>query len=557
MRVLRFSTRAYAHERKTFAYLPACPVSTRGTRGKHDKNVTHCNASVARCLQSARKPCHPEANTFHTETLPMFSLNLREKVIAGLFSYLIIYLIFGCAVFADFTKFNEDVLILIRSVKLGNICLEIRRYEKNYVISGNPADYQTAKKYIGEGLDYVNTLVSDLKETAPPILLHRLQTRIEEYNQIFSDLHEQTESTQHGNAQELQGSTIRHQGKELIDLSNDLIEYEQETLQRFINEAKYPILIALFFLLGFTSGLAVFISKKLFDSLDSLQQAADTVARGTFIPLTLPKQKDEIYGVRMAFNMMVEELDQRQQHLIQAQKLSSIGTLTSGVAHQLNNPLNNISTSCQIAIAGLDSNDHSGLRKMLENIGQETQRAAGIVKDLLEFAREVNFLIRPTNLASVVDQVLHLAMNNTPPGITIKKEIPPDLVIDIDPQKMAEALLNLVINAIQAIPVPPGGTLLVSASADTRLSEATLIVADTGPGIPLEDQQNIFEPFFTTKEFGKGTGLGLSVVYGIVKKHNGNIRVKSVLGKGSRFIITLPLKAERNASIHVQNKGIQ
>jgi two-component system, NtrC family, sensor kinase len=303
--------------------------------------------------------------------------------------------------------------------------------------------------------------------------------------------------------------------------------------------------------------LAIFISKKLFDSLDSLQQAADTVARGTFLPLSLPKQKDEIYGVRRAFNMMVEELEQRQQHLIQAQKLSSIGTLTSGVAHQLNNPLNNISTSCQIAIAELEKNGSPSIGKMLENISHETQRAAGIVKDLLEFSREMNFLIRPANLAAVVDQVLHLAMNNTPAGITITKDIPADLIIDIDPQKMAEALLNLVINAIQAIPVPPGGKISVSAAADVRLSEVTIIVADTGPGIPQEHRQNIFEPFFTTKEIGKGTGLGLSVVYGIVKKHNGNIRVKSVPGQGSRFIISLPLHADAYPSMHAQNERIQ
>ena len=471
----------------------------------------------------------------------MFSLNLREKVIAGLFSYLIIYIIFGCAVFADFTRFNEDVLILIRSVKLGNICLEIRRYEKNYIMSGDPADYQTTKKYILEGLDYVNTLLSDLKETAPPILLHRLQTRLEEYNQLFSDFHTEIPQALPRDVRDQSRTGLRQQGKELIDISNDLIAYEQEALKRFISEAKYPIIIALFFLLVFTSVLAIFISKKLFDSLDSLQQAADTVARGTFLPLSLPKQKDEIYGVRKAFNMMVEELEQRQQHLIQAQKLSSIGTLTSGVAHQLNNPLNNISTSCQIALAGLDRQDSSGIRKMLENIGQETQRAAEIVKDLLEFSREINFLVRPTNFAAVVDQVLNLAIR--PTGITITKEIPPDLVLDIDPQKMVEALLNLVINAIQAISVPPGGMISLSASVDLLKSEATIVVADTGRGIPQEHQQKIFEPFFTTKEIGKGTGLGLSVVYGIIKKHHGNIRVKSTPGQGSRFIISLPLHA--------------
>jgi two-component system, NtrC family, sensor kinase len=473
----------------------------------------------------------------------MLSLNLREKVLASLFSYLLIYLIFGSVIFANFAKFNEYVTLLIRSVKLGNICLEIRRYEKNYIISKDLGDYQTTKKYIGEALDYANIIVSDLKDTAPPLLLHRLQTRLREYSEVFSDFRIDPAAILSENLPEQTRTTIREQGKELIEISNDLISYEQETLKQFVAESKLPIVVASLFLGVFTTVLAVLLSRKLITSLKSLESAAETIAKGTFLPLTLPKQKDEIYSVKRAFNLMVEELEQRQSHLLQAQKLSSIGTLTSGIAHQLNNPLNNISTSCQIAVSGLDKQDLPGVARMLSNISDETRRAAGIVRDLLEFSRDKNFFIHPTNVADVVDHVVSLAAISIPEGIRLNKDAPSDLIVDIDPQKITEALLNLVLNAIKAISVPPGGTISISATADRMKDEAVIVVADNGCGIAPEHLDNIFEPFYTTKEIGEGTGLGLAVVSGIINKHKGNISVQSTLGTGSSFVITLPLHA--------------
>ncbi len=473
----------------------------------------------------------------------MFSLNLREKVTAGLFSYLLIYLIFGSVVLSDFAKFNEYVTLLIRSVKLGNICLEIRRYEKNYIISQDLDDYQTTKKYINEALDHVNVIVSDLKETAPPLLLHRLQTRLKDYSEVFSDFRINTASIFPDNLPEQTQTNVREQGKELIELSNDLIAYEQESLRQFITEAKVPIVVALLFLGVFTTVLVVLVSKKLITSLKSLESAADTIAKGTFRPLALPRQKDEIYSVKQAFNLMVQELEQRQHDLLQAHKLSSIGTLTSGIAHQLNNPLNNISTSCQIAVSGIEKNDMQGVSRMLSNISDETQRAAKIVRDLLEFCREMNFFIHPSNLADVVDHVFALAANNIPAGVRLTKDVPHDLTVDMDPQKMTEALLNLVLNALQSMPISSGGTVTISASVDRLKDEVTIIVADTGCGIAPEHMDSIFEPFFTTKEIGKGTGLGLAVVYGIINKHQGTIAAKSTPESGSRFIITLPIHA--------------
>ena len=271
--------------------------------------------------------------------------------------------------------------------------------------------------------------------------------------------------------------------------------------------------------------------------LKTIQRAAEEIAAGTFHRLSLPAKHDEVYAVLHTFNKMVTELKEQQEQLFQAKKLSSIGTLASGTAHQINNPLNNIATSCQLALAETDVERSPFTTQMLKTIDQETQRAGEIVRGLLEFSRAHTFSMREVKLKTVVDKVMLLVASEIPAGITVKQTVPEHFTLNLDVQKMVEALLNLLINGIQSIVSPPGQVTITAAAKNNR---AIITIRDTGVGIKLEDQQKVFDPFFTTKEEGSGTGLGLAVVYGIIQKHNGTIQVKSEEGKGARFIITLP-----------------
>jgi signal transduction histidine kinase len=272
--------------------------------------------------------------------------------------------------------------------------------------------------------------------------------------------------------------------------------------------------------------------------LKSIERAAADIAAGTFSKLPLPKKHDEVSSVLQAFNQMVTELELRQEQLFQAKKLSSIGTLASGTAHQINNPLNNIATSCQLALAEIDKTQNPFIAQMLQTIDQETQRAGEIVRGLLEFSRASNLSIQAVSLKTVVNKALQLVASEVPAGITVEHDIPDNLTLSLDIQKMVEALLNLIINAIQSIKEPPG---LVSIWARAEGAQVVITIEDTGVGIEKEHLQKIFDPFFTTKQEGSGTGLGLAVVYGIIKKQDGSIRVESTKGEGSKFIITLPL----------------
>jgi len=202
--------------------------------------------------------------------------------------------------------------------------------------------------------------------------------------------------------------------------------------------------------------------------------------------------------------------------------------------------LNNISTSCQILLEESGKTDPELMHKMLSNIEQEIGRAKDTVKGLLEFSRDRDFALVPVSLNDIVERSIKLISSQVPSGIEIQKDIPKDMILKIDIQRMQEVFLNLIMNAVQAIE-SSAGLIKISARADYDFGIAIITVEDTGVGIPEKNFGMIFDPFFTTKEVGIGTGLGLSIIYGILQKHQGTISVESRVGEGARFTIHLPL----------------
>ncbi len=238
----------------------------------------------------------------------------------------------------------------------------------------------------------------------------------------------------------------------------------------------------------------------------------------------------------------VDQLRTAQQQLIQSEKLAAVGTLISGVAHEINNPLGNILGRVQLlqrAAAGDES------KRDLQTVRDECERAIRIVRNLLSFTREHIPETTLVSLNDVIDQVLELrAYELKVSNIELRKDFQADLAeISGDPHQLQQVFLNLVINAEQAMTAAYGrGVLSITAQ---QVGEAIhVVVADDGPGIPDGLLSQIFDPFFTTKEVGKGTGLGLSVCYGIVKEHGGEMRVESEEGKGTTFTVELPLSPQ-------------
>jgi signal transduction histidine kinase len=235
------------------------------------------------------------------------------------------------------------------------------------------------------------------------------------------------------------------------------------------------------------------------------------------------------------------ETEQLRQQLLQAQKLSSVGALASSVAHEFNNILTTIINYARLAQRAADD---AARAQALEKILKGSQRAATIINSMLGFARNTSTRREPTDLVGLVEEVLILADKDLS-----KHRIHVDRRFDgrpracVVPAQIEQVLLNLIINARQAM--PRGGHLRLEVRENAKARTVELKVSDTGMGIPPERLRLIFEPFYTTKEPDGdghgGTGLGLSVCRQIVEQHQGRIRVESLVGKGSTFTLKLPL----------------
>ncbi len=256
----------------------------------------------------------------------------------------------------------------------------------------------------------------------------------------------------------------------------------------------------------------------------------------------------QLYGEVKSFSEELErkvqertaELEQAQAQLIQSEKLASIGQLAAGVAHEINNPLGVMLGFTQVILRKLPGDD--AFRKPLTSIEREGLRCKKIIQGLLDFSRRSTPSMQPAHLNDIVEAACDLIEHQiTINNVNMVKGFAPNLPeIQADTNQLQQVFMNLIINAYQAM--PQGGDLRITTRAVGNRVQA--IFADSGLGISPENLKRIFDPFFTTKEVGKGTGLGLSVSHGIVESHGGKIEADSQMGKGTTFVVSLPVTQE-------------
>jgi two-component system NtrC family sensor kinase len=475
-------------------------------------------------------------------------LNIRQKVILG---FIVLMLLIGLIGALSYTYLHTIELkqhVVEIADDLRDTIMEMRRYEKNYLLYGSAEDLKENQKYTQEALETLAKIVPEVKNLKVSSQLDHLREELLAYGNLMEQmpapLGHAAERSQPRSSPTLeeQEEQLRGRGKRLVEHSRQLVTFERQRILEIINSLKTQLLSSIVLFLFFGGFLIFIVSRKVIRPLRVIEGTTTRIAQGDFRPLPVLETRDETQRVVEAFNRMVAELEKRQNQLVQSKKMSSLGILTAGIAHQLNNPLNNISTSCQIILEELDQGDMEFFKKMLTNIEQEVNRSRDIVKGLLEFSRVRDFSLKPIPLEDVVKRSIKLISSQVPPGIDIVEEVPWDLVLQIDAQRLQEVFLNLLMNAIQAIKETPG-EIRIAARVDQVKEQAVITVEDTGGGIPKEELDRVFDPFFSTKEVGLGTGLGLSIVYGIIEKHHGTISVESQVGEGTRFIIRLPLRA--------------
>jgi two-component system, NtrC family, sensor kinase len=310
-----------------------------------------------------------------------------------------------------------------------------------------------------------------------------------------------------------------------------------------------------------------FSTTRIIKPLQGMVIATQQIAKGELDHKVEVRSTDEIGYLAASFNQMTEklkaandeliewgktlekkveertkELIEMQEHLIQSEKLASLGKLAAGVAHEINNPLGGILIYSHLLLEETkkDTLEYENLRKIVK----ETTRCKDIVKGLLEFARPKEPEMAPTDINDVVDKALFIFERQALfQNIKLNKEYSDLPRIVSDGAQLQQVFTNIIANAAEAM--DGNGVLTIKTSLDAKNECLKIEFTDTGHGIREEDKARLFEPFFTTKEVGKGTGLGLAISYGIVQKHQGLIEFKSEVGKGSTFTVILPLKRSR------------
>ncbi len=491
----------------------------------------------------------------------MFAKNksILQKIKLGYVVSFLLILVTASVIFVNLIVIEERISFYEVISRFLDTALEMRRFEKNYFLYRKEEDFFEALSYILVAENLVQNNREKLDGLFPSFyrgvlaLFGKRDVSVEpgqstsqlslellrEYKELL------TRDFSEGAASEGLEAEIRRKGRRITEIAERLAGAERVKIQRMLSLTKKSLVVSVaVFLLG-TVLIARTISRVAIQPLRDLESSMRKIASGEFERLSLNFRDKEIVALNQAFNRMINEIFS-QRDIIRSEKLTSLGTMLAGIAHEMNNPLSNISTSAQILAEELDAGMDPKLKEeLIGQIVQETDRARDIVKSVLEFTRDRDFTKEEVDLLSAVRETLRFIRTDMPTYITIAIDIPEGLTVFADKQKIQHVFLNLLRNAVDAIPDRGvEGKITITAEEKRDAGEVEIRVSDTGRGIPEHMIDKIFDPFFTTKDVGKGTGLGLFITHEIVKQHCGTIDVDSRPESGTTFIIKLPMKGD-------------
>ena len=430
---------------------------------------------------------------------------------------------------------RQRVSMLETVSALSDTVLEIRRYEKNWLLYRQEQDFQENQLQLDKAL----AVLHDHQQAVLSPHQVELERELLRYRELINKDFSFFQAVQRHAEEE----RLRSVGKRLVDLSGAMNENIRRSIDAKLASLTYT---GMFFVLA-VAVLALFLGRQMtilvVQPLEHIVEYTRSVAQGYFACLENPADPVEIQAVSKAICHMLEILDKREKQLIQSEKLAAVGTLVAGVAHELNNPLSNASTSAQILLEELqEANlpDSDFLIEMATQIDEETDRARNIIRSLLEFAHDREVRPKELALSAFLSETCKLVKGDIPDVIDFRTEITQDGSFFADRRQLQQALINILRNAAQAL--AGSGTLLLKATIDADQQHLFIEVRDNGPGISAMDVEKIFDPFYTTKDVGKGSGLGLAVTREIIHKHGGEITVESEQGHGAAFFIKLPLR---------------
>lgn len=412
--------------------------------------------------------------------------------------------------------------------------LEMRLSEKNFFLHNDEKALDDIEMKLANTHKVIDSVRFEIVRAIGVRNMNELERNLSGYSAAVSEVRK--EAVRDAGTED----RLRVEGKNLKEFSDRITRLERIKINEIIRNSKWVLFVSFFAVLLSAFVIGHIVSKGIVRPIKAVEGLANAISKGNFTKIEAPIPDDETGSVMRAINSMSEELKNREEQIIQSKKLASIGILVAGVAHEINNPLNNISMIAQTYAEVYDRLSKEQRLEFMSKIEGEGERIKAIVKNLLDFAKPKEPNLVKTDLNGIVRKTLKLVQNmldvsNIETRLNLTGGLPP---VYVDESQIQQVLVNVVVNAIQAMP-HEGGKITISTRMGKEPETVEVGLMDTGRGIPQEFLPHIFDPFFSTKEEG-GTGLGLWVSYGIIKNHGGNIMVESKPGVGTCFTVQLP-----------------
>ncbi len=481
--------------------------------------------------------------------------SLRNKILSTYAYSKLVMLAFAVVVFADLYLLDRQIQQGQAVTDFREATLEMRRDEKNLFLYHDSASLEelllkveAARAALQAGQDAFPSIEGVASHQNLEAQLRRYEDALKHYPGLADPAKPQAREN------------IREIGHWLTETSRELSRRERQSLAEATRRAGVTLLLAFtgVVILGVAGGF--FLARRVVQPLRGLVEGLGDIDAGRARTLPLPSSDEEIRSFVEAFNAMLKRMRQQQDQARRNEKAAALGVLVSGVAHELNNPLSNISTSAQLLLEEDGGGDDELKRTWLAQIDSETERARRIVRRLLDSVRQPKLQLQRQPLDALLQSALALVNRQLPPPVQVCVGAAADIEVRVDRERLQQVFINLIKNAADA------GARHITVSAQPAqwhddLAEAghlegdpamlrqspravRIAVEDDGPGIPPEVMAHIFDPFYTTRAAGEGTGLGLYLVEEIVSEHHGCILADCPPSGGTRFSIWLPLSEE-------------
>jgi signal transduction histidine kinase len=486
--------------------------------------------------------------------------SLRVKILSSFGLPMLALLVFAAVLVADLLYLNTRILEGVKVNAFYVASQDMRREEKNLLLYHQNADYTHALQQ----LDRVDQAYQDSRTIFSELASRSELAEVAELLKLYRTQLQRFAAANAADDPAAQAS-LRDFGHHLLTWARELGQRERASLADAAQFAVTTLLAALVTVILIALVSAMMIIRQVLRPLRDLSDQLDAVADGHIRELTMRSKDREIESVVLHFNDMLGRLRSQQSRLRKHEKAAALGVLVSGVAHELNNPLSNISTSVQLLLESDDATSRELRDQWMSHIDEESERARRIVRRLLDSVRQPRLHLSVCELPDLVETSVNLVTGQVAETTEVHILEIPAVRLYLDRERLQQVFINLVKNAADAgaqnvwidanettwRESRPASMELVCGD-NTQVDEANTVmrieISDDGPGIPADSLPHIFNPFFTTQSGHDGTGLGLYLVEEIISEHDACIGVENRREGGTRFTIWLPLPDKQEAA---------